>query len=89
MPLDAGGDPPGFPRGQGGHAFRIPVAQADKIRARDDLKYGCVNSSYAEKRAISLPTGGHIGGMFARISDAGKSWPSLKWVANPLTRTFR
>ena len=63
MPLGEGGTPPGFTNGQVGHAFRFPTVQADKIRAGDDLKYGCVNPRYAGRTPITLPTWDHIGEM--------------------------
>ena len=78
MPLQEDGTPPGFTMGQVDHAFRFPVLQAGKIRACDNLKYGCVNPRYAERTPISLPTWDHIGEMCLKIADAEKSWSFSK-----------
>ena len=72
------GRPPGFSEGEANHAFRFPAVQADKIRACDDLKYGCVNPRYAERTPPTLPTWGHIGEIRLRISDADRPWSFLK-----------
>ena len=78
MPVDENGTPPGYRDGQVNHAFLFPVAQADKIRACDDLKYGCVNPRYAERAPVSHPTSDHIGGMCLEIADTDKSWSFFK-----------
>ena len=57
--------------------FRFPVAQEDKIRACEYLKYGCVNSCRSGREPISLPTCDRIGEMCLMIAGADKSWPFL------------
>ena len=45
-----------------------------KIRAFDDLKYGCVNLACATRTPVSFPTWGHIGQIFLDISTADQPW---------------
>ena len=70
--LNDEGLPPGFSFGEVGNAFRFPVAQADKIRACENLKYECANPFYGGRKPIRLPTWGRIGEMCLRIADADR-----------------
>ena len=56
-------------------AFRFPVAQMDKVRACDDLKYGEVNPACDTRTPITLPNWGHIGRICLDVADSERKWP--------------
>ena len=66
----------------GGHRvnaeFRFAAVQMDKIRACDDLKYGCVNVACATRTAITLPTWGRIGQICIDVADTNRAWSFFK-----------
>ena len=49
-----------------------------KIRACDDLRYGCVNLGCDTRTPVSLTTWGHIGRIFLDLATAGQSWSFFK-----------
>ena len=61
-------------------AFRFAVIQMGKIRACDDLKYGCgcVNVACATRTPISLPTWDHIGQICLYIAKTDQPWSFSK-----------
>ena len=64
--------------GRANAAFRFAVIQTDKVRACDDLKYGCANLACATRTPIALATWGHIGQICLDVADAGQPWSFFK-----------
>ena len=59
-------------------AFRFPVAQPDKTRACDDLKYGRINLRTSDYTPITLPTWDHVSQLCSDISDPNTDWSFFK-----------
>ena len=59
-------------------AFRFDAIQMCRIRASDDLKYGCANEACAARTPISFPTRGHIGEICLDISTTDRPWAFSK-----------